>query len=60
MLRRRGFGVILGKNEKQTLERGEWLIDRHVTAAQMLLKKTIPNINGLQTPLLSQLIVGLY
>ena len=37
---------ILGKNEKQTLERGEWLTDRHVTAAQMLLKKRFPNING--------------
>ena len=41
----------LERMEKKTLERGEWLTDRHVTAAQMLLKKQFPNINGLQTPL---------
>ena len=46
--------LFLGKNEKQTLERGEWLTDQHVTAAQMLLTKQFLNINGLQTPLLSQ------
>lgn len=38
------------------LETGDWLEDQHVDAAQTLLKRQFPEVNGLQPPCLGQVL----
>ena len=38
----------------ETLQSGEWLSDIHISFAQDLLRKQFPDVDGLQSPLLSQ------
>ena len=50
----------LKAEDKNILESGGWLNDQHITAAQNLLKKQYPLINGLQNPVLgSQLMFSI-
>ena len=44
----------LDENDKAALETGQWLSDKHICAAQVLLKKQFPAICGLQPPFLEQ------
>lgn len=37
--------------DKDFLTKGEWLSDRHVTMAQLLVKSKFPHLNGLRTTL---------
>ena len=39
-------------NERKIIQSGEWLNDRHTTAAQTLIQQDHPHIDGLQCPLL--------
>ena len=38
---------------KITIQNNEWLTDKHINAAQKILKKQFPNITGLQNPILA-------
>ena len=40
--------LFLRVDDKKLIETGDWLMDRHTTAAQMLLKKDFPRVDGLQ------------
>ena len=40
----------LSAEDKEILESGRWLNDSHISAAQSLLKKQYPHIDGLQNP----------
>ena len=40
--------LFLRADDKKLIETGDWLMDRHTTAAQMLLKKDFPRVDGLQ------------
>ena len=42
----------LSKSEKAILESDRWLNDRHISAAQCLLKRQYPHVDGLQDPIL--------
>ena len=52
--------LFLRAEDKQLIETGDWLSDRHIAAAQMLLKKEIPKVDGfpkvdgLQLPTLAE------
>ena len=52
--------LFLRAEDKQLTETGDWLSDRHIAAAQMLLKKEIPGgggfpeVDGLQLPTLAK------
>ena len=53
--------LFLRAEDKQLTETGDWLSDRHIAAAQMLLKKDIPiygggfpEVDGLQLPTLAE------
>ena len=38
--------LFLRAEDKQLIETGDWLTDEHIAAAQMLLKKDIPKVDG--------------
>ena len=40
--------------ENNIIQSGEWLNDRHITAAQTLIQQGHSHIDGLQCPLLAQ------
>ena len=44
----------LKRNDRDILYSDNWLNNRHIEAAQKLLKAKYPSINGLQSPLLAQ------
>ena len=44
----------LNQEDKNILESGQWLTDKHIVAAQNLLRKQFPHIQGLQPPYLEQ------
>lgn len=44
----------LDEEDKDALANNKWLSDKHIHAAQKLLKKKFPHIGGLQPPILSQ------
>ena len=44
--------LLLKAEEKKTLLRNDWLSDLHIDAAQILLKKQYPHVDGLQNPVL--------
>ena len=46
--------LCLTESDKLHITKGRWLDDKVVHAAQTLLKKTYPHIEGLQNPLLAQ------
>lgn len=46
----------LTNRERYNLEVGEWLEDKHIAAAQTLLKRQFPNVDGLQPPSLGQVL----
>ena len=46
--------LFLRADDKKLIETGDWLTDRHITAAQMLLKKDFPHVDGLQVTLLAE------
>lgn len=46
--------LLLSQNDKEILQGGETLTDKHIDAAQRLLKKQFPNIHGLQSPTLQE------
>ena len=46
--------LLLSETDKTILQGQQWLTDRHVSAAQMILLKQFPAIDGLQSPLLGQ------
>ena len=46
--------LFLRADDKKLIETGDWLMDRHITAAQMLLKKDFPHVDGLQVTLLAE------
>lgn len=46
--------VCLDATDCSVLQNGKWLSDKHMQAAQNLLKKQFPEVGGLRTPLLSQ------
>ena len=39
---------------EKTLKNGGWLSDEHIELAQEILKDQFPNIDGFQSPLLSE------
>ena len=41
--------LFLRAEDKQLIETGDWLSDRHIAAAQMFLKKKIPKVDGVPT-----------
>ena len=44
----------LNTTDKEILTGGGWLNDKHIMAAQLLLKKQFPHVHGLQPTILSQ------
>ena len=46
--------LFLSAEDKRLIEMGNWLTDKHITAAQMLLQKHHPKVDGLQSPTLAQ------
>jgi len=46
--------LFLRADDKKLIETGDWLTDRHITAAQVLLKKDFPHVDGLQVTLLAE------
>ncbi len=46
--------LFLRADDKELIETGRWLTDKHVTAAQMLLQKDFPQVNGLQETTLAE------
>ena len=49
--------LLLKVQDKEILESGGWLNDRHIAAAQCLLKKQYPLIDGLQDPVLGSRLI---
>ena len=45
---------LLSEEDLLTVQNGERLTDVHITAAQKLIQKQFPHLDGLQSPLLSQ------
>ena len=44
--------LLLTVEDKEILESGRWLNDKHISAAQQLLRKQYPFVSGLQNPIL--------
>ena len=47
-------GVSVHDEEKRIIKEGGWLNDKHIQAANILLRKQFPSIAGLQNPVLGQ------